>query len=72
MGVKKRELEKKTLEFLNLKVKFGKINDRLAQSLEKIEGLEKANAVLKEENNRLNKDLIYENKLKGGEIYFFF
>lgn len=67
MGVKKRELEKKTLEFLNLKVKFGKITDRLAESLEKIEGLEKANAALKEENNRLNKELLYEKKLKGGK-----
>ena len=57
---------------MNLKVKFGKINDRLAESLEKIEGLEKANAVLKEENNRLNKNLIYENKLKGGNKFIYF
>lgn len=64
--MKTRDLEKKNLEFQNLKLKFGKILSRLSSSIEKINSLEKANSSLKEENQRLNRDLIYENKLKGG------
>ena len=54
------------MEYLNLRIKFQKLTERFSSSLEKIEMLEQNNTVLKEENHKLSKTLLYDNKLKGG------
>lgn len=54
---------------MKLKLKIEKNLERLQYAYDKISSLENANSSLKDQNNKLQKDLIIENKTKGGTIY---
>lgn len=55
---------------MKLKLKIEKFLERLQCAYEKIGSLENANSSLREENNKLQKNLIIENKIKGGIIIY--